>query len=156
MLAKSIAGILGYKEVIFMAEAHKFGKSGLVGAVEVFPDLKWRKTDAGRDLIWDEKVGGWVEVKDGQYVVKVGSRYEVANEEPEKAKKAEAPKTATKKAKAEEAVAVVKAVEAGEDPAVAVTSNTKEEETAEQKLAKAEAEKAPVAVDEKAKSEDDK
>lgn len=80
-----------------MAEAHKF--KSLEEATAVFPDLPWR---ASADTVWiyDAKQEQDVEVTKGQYIVSIADRYEVHDEEPAKAKPAEAPKES--KAKADE------------------------------------------------------
>ena len=73
-----------------MAESFKFGKGGLNEATEVFPDLPWTADGDGNVTVYDEKQGVDVPVTEGQYIIKIANRYEVHDEEPEKAKPAEA------------------------------------------------------------------
>jgi hypothetical protein len=72
-----------------MAESYKFGRGGLNDALEVFPELPWTADGDGNVTIYDEKQGVNVPVSKGQYIVKIANRYEVHDEEPEKAKPAE-------------------------------------------------------------------
>lgn len=74
-----------------MAESHKYTNAEKLR--EVFPDVRLRTNlDTGAVKVWDEKQGVHSPVEKGQYVVKIADRYEVHDEEPEKAHKAEAPK----------------------------------------------------------------
>lgn len=88
-----------------MAEAHKFTGS-FADAVDVFPDLPWRASAAGEGWVYDEKAGDYVSVHAGQFIYKVGDRYEVRDNE-------ELPKT-VKPATEADAPAVEKAVAAKE------------------------------------------
>jgi hypothetical protein len=106
---------LGYnqvKEVIHMAEAHKF--STLDKATEAYPDLPWKANGDGQVWVYDEKSDQYVPVEKGQFIYKVGERYEVRDtgELPKSAKPAlPADEKAVEKAKAakEEAKAEAKA-----------------------------------------------
>jgi hypothetical protein len=63
-----------------MAEAHKF--TGDFGkASEVFPDLPWQASAAGESWVYDEKDDKYVPVVKGQFIYKVGDRYEVRDAE---------------------------------------------------------------------------
>ena len=73
-----------------MAESHKFKNLDDLGAV--FPDVPWRADAAGNVAIFDAKADEYVPVEAGQFVVSIGDRFEVADEEPAKAKPSEAPK----------------------------------------------------------------
>lgn len=73
-----------------MAEAHKF--TTLEKATETFPELPWKQSYSGKVWVFDAKEDSYVPVAKGQYIVSIGDRFEVADEEPAKAKKAEAPK----------------------------------------------------------------
>jgi hypothetical protein len=89
-----------------MAEAHKF--NGSFGeATEVFPDLPWKGDAGGGTWIYDEKAGDYVPVAKGQFIYKVGDRYEVRDSE-------ELPKTA-KPATDADAKPVEKALAAKEE-----------------------------------------
>lgn len=89
-----------------MAEAHKF--NGSFGeAVEVFPDLPWKASAAGDTWVYDEKAEEYVSVSKGQFIYKVGSRYEVRDSE-------ELPKT-TKPATEADEKPVKKAVNKSEE-----------------------------------------
>lgn len=94
-----------------MAEAHKFTGS-FDKATEVFPDLPWKGSADGGTWIYDEKSEDYVPVAKGQFIYKVGDRYEVRDSE-------ELPKT-TKPATDADAKAVEKAV-AAKDEAVVST-----------------------------------
>jgi len=85
-----------------MAEAHKFTGS-LDEAVEVFPDLPWMADGDGLVSVYDEKAGEYATVAKGQFIYKVGDRYEVRDSE-------ELPKS-TKPATDKDAKHVEKAVE---------------------------------------------
>lgn len=67
-----------------MADAHKF--TSLQDAVKVFPDLPWQANDE-TTWVFDEKAGEYVTVTKGQFIYKVGERFEVRDVE-------ELPKTA--------------------------------------------------------------
>lgn len=85
-----------------MATSHKFGKNKLDGALKVFPDLPWKASAAGDTWVWDEKRSEYVAVTEGDYIVRVGNRYEVTDEKPATAERA-TKKTAEKiEAKLEE------------------------------------------------------
>lgn len=84
-----------------MADAHKF--TTLSAATDAFPDLPWKASDT-KVWVFDEKTSGYVEVTKGQFIYKVGDRYEVRDAE-------ELPKT-VKPATEKDEVAVEKAVEA--------------------------------------------
>lgn len=77
-----------------MAESHKF--KNLSEATAVFPDLNWQGNADGESFVWDEKQEKYVPVTEGQYIISIGDRFEVADEEPAKAKPAEAPKAEAK------------------------------------------------------------
>lgn len=89
-----------------MAEAHKF-TGDLSKATEVFPDLPWSARGDGVVFIFDEKSGEYVTVEKGQFIYKVGSRYEVRDSE-------ELPKSA-KPASDKDEKAVEKALEEKEE-----------------------------------------
>lgn len=74
-----------------MSTSHKF--KDLAGLAEVFPEVPWQADAGGGVAIYDEKAESYVPVTKGQYVVSIGDRFEVADEEPAKAKPAEAPKS---------------------------------------------------------------
>lgn len=84
-----------------MAEAHKFNGS-IDEAVAVFPDLPWKASAAGDTWIFDSKADDYVSVSKGQFIYKVGDRYEIRDSE-------ELPKT-TKPATEADAKFVEKAV----------------------------------------------
>lgn len=88
-----------------MAEAHKFTGS-IAEAEAVFPDLPWKASAAGEAWIFDEKTDDYVSVEKGQFIYKVGTRFEVRDAE-------ELPKAA-KPATEKDEKAVEKAVEAKE------------------------------------------
>lgn len=88
-----------------MAEAHKF--TTLADAEQVFPDLPWKASAAGEEWIFDSKLGDYVPVSKGQFIYKVGDRYEVRDSE-------ELPKS-TKPATDADAKPVEKAVAAKEE-----------------------------------------
>lgn len=71
-----------------MATSHRFGKGGLDAALKVFPDLNWKASAAGDTWVYDEKAGEYVAVNEGDYIVRIGERYEVTDEKPETAKRA--------------------------------------------------------------------
>jgi len=77
-----------------MSTAHKF--KDLADLTEVFPEVPWQADAGGGVAIYDAKAETYVPVTKGQFVVSIGDRFEVADEEPEKAKPAEAPKAAPK------------------------------------------------------------
>lgn len=78
-----------------MAEAHKF--STVDKAVEVFPDIDIRTNrGSGKVSVYNSKEGVYAPVEKGQYIVSIADRYEVQDDEPEKAKPAEAPKETNK------------------------------------------------------------
>lgn len=89
-----------------MAEAHKFTGS-FAEAVEVFPDLPWQGSAAGETWVYDEKDDKYVPVEKGQFIYKVGTRYEVRDSE-------ELPKS-TKPATEADEKPVEKAIQAKED-----------------------------------------
>lgn len=63
-----------------MAEAHKF--STLHKAVEAFgDDLPWKADGDGNVWLFDDKADEYVPVAKGQFVYKVGSRFEVRDTE---------------------------------------------------------------------------
>ena len=76
-----------------MAQSHKF--KSLEDLTSVFPEVPWRSAASGKVWIFDAKAEEYVEVTEGDYVVSIGDRFEVSDEEPEKAKPAEAPKKTT-------------------------------------------------------------
>ena len=81
-----------------MSEAHKF--STQEKALEVFPDLDLRTNrGTGGTKVYNSKEGTYAPVEKGQFIVKIADRYEVHDEEPEKAHKAEAPKEESKSRK---------------------------------------------------------
>lgn len=84
-----------------MAEAHKF--TTLADAEQVFPGLPWKASAAGEEWIFDSKLGDYVPVSKGQFIYKIGDRYEVRDSE-------ELPKT-TKPATEADVKPVEKAVE---------------------------------------------
>lgn len=94
-----------------MAESHKFSTEAK--ALEVFPELDIRtQRGTGNVVVYNSKTDEFATVKKGQYIVKIADRYEVHDEEPEKAKPAEAPKESRKDAqKAGDQDATAKAVE---------------------------------------------
>lgn len=107
-----------------MAEAHKF--STLDKAVEAFgADFPWKASAAGNTWVYDAKAEEYVPVKKGQFIYKVGDRFEVRDTE-------ELPKTVKPATKRDEKP-VEKAVSAKE----------------EEKPEKAEPEKAESDTDEK-------
>lgn len=79
-----------------MSKSYEF--KNLAEATEVFPDLPWQANAAGTSFVYDAKQETFVTVSKGQFIVSIGDRYEVHDEEPEKAKPVEAPKE-TKTAK---------------------------------------------------------
>lgn len=79
-----------------MSTAHKF--KNLDDLTVVFPEVPWRQRGDGKTFVFDEKQDKYVEVEKGQFVVSIGDRFEVADEEPEKAKPAEAPRAEKKTA----------------------------------------------------------
>ena len=99
-----------------MAEAHKFNGS-FDEAVQVFPELPWKASGAGDTWVYDSKKDEYVPVIKGQFIYKVGDRYEVRDSE-------ELPRT-TKPATEKDAPAVEKAVAAKEE-AKATESKTTE------------------------------
>lgn len=85
-----------------MAEAHKF--STLDKAIEAFgEEFPWRASSE-QTWVFDSKAEDYVEVTKGQFIYKVGDRYEVRDSE-------ELPKT-VKPATDKDAAAVEKAVAA--------------------------------------------
>lgn len=78
-----------------MAEAHKF--TSVDKAVEVFPDIDIRTNrGSGEVSVYNSKEGVYAPVKKGQYIVSIADRYEVHDDAPEEAHKAEAPKESKK------------------------------------------------------------
>lgn len=73
-----------------MAESLKF--KNLNEAIAVYTDLPWKRDGDGKTFIYDAKAEEYVPVTAGDYIVSIGERYEVSEEEPEKAKPVEAPK----------------------------------------------------------------
>lgn len=71
-----------------MAESHKF--KDLNSLTEVFPDVPWSSNLTGDVWVYNEKEDENTKVEKGQYVVKIADRYEVHDDEPAKAKPAEA------------------------------------------------------------------
>lgn len=101
-----------------MAESHKFNGS-LDEAKEVFSDLPWRASASGKTWVFDEKKGEYVDLNDGDYIVKIGNRYEVTDKKPSGAKKATADKDTKSETKAEtksESVPEAKPAEPQPDP----------------------------------------
>lgn len=89
-----------------MAEAHKF--TALDKAVEAFDDeFPWKADAAGNTWVYDSKVEDYVPVSKGQFIYKVGDRFEVRDAE-------ELPKS-TKPATDKDEAAVEKAVAAKDD-----------------------------------------
>lgn len=89
-----------------MAEAHKF--TTLAKAIEAFgEDFPWKASAAGDTWVYDEKAGDYVSVSKGQFIYKVGDRYEVRDSE-------ELPKT-TKPATEKDEKPVEKALEAKDE-----------------------------------------
>lgn len=84
-----------------MAEAHKF-TGDFSAAEEVFPGLPWQASAAGDTWVYDAKAEEYVPVTKGQFIYKVGDRYEVRDSE-------ELPRS-TKPATEKDAPAVEKAV----------------------------------------------
>lgn len=84
-----------------MSTSHKF--KDLADLATVFPEVPWQQDAGGGTAIYDAKAESYVPVTKGQYVVSIGDRFEVADEEPEKAKPAEAPKADEPKAPKAEA-----------------------------------------------------
>lgn len=103
-----------------MAEAHKFNGS-LDEAKRVFPDLPWKANAAGSSWIFDEKAGDYVPVTKGQFIYKVGDRYEVRDSE-------ELPKT-TKPATDADEKAVEKAKAVKEESKATSTEDTTTEDS---------------------------
>lgn len=93
-----------------MAEAHKF--TSLEKAIEAFgAEFPWKASAAGDTWVWDEKAEEYVPVKKGQFIYKVGERFEVRDTE-------ELPKTvkpATKRDEKPVEKAVEKATASKED-----------------------------------------
>lgn len=73
-----------------MSTSHKF--KDLADLASVYPEIPWQADAGGGTAIYDAKQETYVPVTKGQYVVSIGDRFEVHDEEPEKAKPAEAPK----------------------------------------------------------------
>lgn len=86
-----------------MAEAHKFN-GDFTESVEVFPNLPWKGDAAGNTWVYDSKHEEYVPVTKGQFIYKVGDRYEVRDSE-------ELPKS-TKPATEKDVKAVEKAIAA--------------------------------------------
>jgi len=93
-----------------MAESFQIKQGGVAGlreAAEVFPNLSYKKDKNGDTFVYDQKQDEFVPVKEGDYIVSIGERFEVSETEPEKAhpveeETKEAPKkTAAKRAEAE-------------------------------------------------------
>jgi hypothetical protein len=78
-----------------MAESHKF--KDLNDATAVWPDLPWMRRGDGQIFVFDAKQDTYVTVDPGQYIVSIGDRFEVADNEPEKANTVETPKDEPKK-----------------------------------------------------------
>lgn len=75
-----------------MAESHKF--KSVEDLREVFPELTYRSNfETGEVSVYDEKQDVYTPVSKGDFVVKIADRYEVHDKEPDKAHKAEAPKS---------------------------------------------------------------
>lgn len=68
-----------------MAQSHKF--KSLDDLTAFFPDVPW-KASASKVWVYDKKAEEYVEVTKGDYVVSIGDRYEVSEEEPDNAKPA--------------------------------------------------------------------
>lgn len=85
-----------------MAEAHKF--TTLPDAEQVFPDLPWKANGAGEVWIFDSKLDDYVTVTPGQFIYKIGDRFEVRDSD-------ELPKS-TKPATEADAKPIERAVEA--------------------------------------------
>ena len=88
-----------------MAEAHKF--STLDDAIRTFGDIFPWKASSEQVWVWDSKAEDYVEVTKGQFIYKVGDRFEVRDAE-------ELPKS-TKPATAKDEAAVEKAVAAKDE-----------------------------------------
>lgn len=90
-----------------MAESFKIDKvdpSGFAEARAVFPRLEWQvNTGTKVAKIYDAKKEEWVVVEDGNYIVSIGDRFEVAESEPEKAHPVEAPEPEAEEAPVEAA-----------------------------------------------------
>ena len=79
-----------------MAESHKF--TTVEKLREVFPEAPISENRTrGTVAVFNEKENVKETITKGQYVVKIADRYEVHDEEPEKAKPAEATKETPKK-----------------------------------------------------------
>lgn len=79
-----------------MAQSHKF--KNLDALTAVFPEVPWRSSAGGKVWVFDAKAEEYVEVTEGDYVVKIGDRFEVTDSKPEAAKTATAPKKTEAKA----------------------------------------------------------
>lgn len=82
-----------------MSKSYEFKNLG--EATEVFPDLPWQADAGGASFVYDEKQEQYVPVSEGQYIVSIGDRYEVHDEEPAKAHPVEVEETKTAKKKAD-------------------------------------------------------
>lgn len=100
-----------------MAEAHKF--TTLADAEQVFPGLPWKASASGNTWIYDSKLEEYVSVSKGQFIYKVGDRFEVRDSE-------ELPKT-TKPATDADETPVEKAVSAKEEKTAKTTKSEKSE-----------------------------
>jgi hypothetical protein len=69
-----------------MATSHKF--KDLEDLLAYWPDIPWRADYDHNVSIYDEKQETYVPVAAGNYVVSIGSRFEVSDSNPDKAKKA--------------------------------------------------------------------
>lgn len=103
-----------------MSTSHKF--KDLASLSEVYPDVPWQADAGGGVAIYDEKAETYVPVTKGQFVVSIGDRFEVADEEPAKAKTAEAPKDEPKAPKAEAAEKPADEKSTGLESAIPVAS----------------------------------
>lgn len=70
-----------------MAEKFNYTGGGFGEALAVFPDLPWKASAAGTTWVYDEKQSKYVELNEGDWIVKVGNRYEVSDEEPKDTKR---------------------------------------------------------------------
>lgn len=96
-----------------MAEAHKYGKGGLNAALEVYPDLPWSANGDGEVWVYDEKADEQVPVSEGQFIYKVGDRFEVRD--AEELPKSTKPATDADEKPVEKAKAKAEAAKASDD-----------------------------------------
>ena len=98
-----------------MAESHKFNGS-LDDAKAVFPELPWKASAAGQTWVYDEKQEKYVDLNEGDYIVKIADRYEVSDKKPSGAKKATVKETDEDTEEQTEATHVPKAKPAEPQP----------------------------------------